>query len=259
MKKIIQILLCVFLTGCSKTSLKNTFINSDDIRKFFDLQPALRFQYDGKYTLDFETEAEYEDYIQKHMNTSQSSHIKIIRQDDAYKVIGLTEVNDIFLSQQYFIGIKKDLPYCVSQCLDDQIDAKDFLTALNQKVYDGHGIERYQKIVAELEQTVLKESYFVIKKILKTSEYEDIDSNITMYYVLHFTYEVDKNIENNIRNVKLMNDCYFQSEDKNNKISIEESTGISLLLEGSNIYIDQLLQFEDLDSIIHVKIKIETI
>ena len=61
------------------------------------------------------------------------------------------------------------------------------------------------------------ERYFVIEKELTKEEYPELKQNIPMYYVLHFTYEVDKENENKIQNAKLMNDYYFQSKEKSNK------------------------------------------
>ena len=110
----------------------------------------------------------------------------------------------------------------------------------------------------ELEESVLKESYFVIEKELTKEEYPELKQNIPMYYVLHFTYEVDKENENKIQNAKLMNDYYFQSKEKSNKIIIKETTGLSVTLDGYKINFNHSLKFEDINIPISVNFTIDT-
>ena len=260
MKKVFKLALVLVLifTGCSNQKNQNTFINEDDLRKFFDLSPSIRYQYTGKYTLDFETEQEYVDYVNQHLNTSKFSQTKILFEEEYLKVVGLTEVNEIFLTQQYLIGKNKALSSNISQNLSSNISHDVFMKGLDKKVFNHHGTTLYEKIIAELEESVLKESYFVIEKELTKEEYPELKQNIPMYYVLHFTYEVDKENENKIQNAKLMNDYYFQSKEKSNKIIIKETTGLSVTLDGYKINFNHSLIFEDINIPISVNFTIDT-
>lgn len=260
MKKIMKLLvLCVLLVGCSKHQPQHTFINHDDLRKFFDLAPSMRYQYTGKYVLDYETDQEYKDYIHQHLNTSKFSQTTIIFEENHLKVVGLTEINEIFLTQQYLIGKKNELASNISQNLDEDVSNDVFIKGLDKKVYEHHGTSMYEKIISESESSILKESYFVIEKLLTMNEYQELNQDVPMYYVLHFTYEVDKENEDDIRNVKLMNDSYFQSKEKLNVISIEETTGLSVSLDKYKINLNHSIKFENVDAPIAVDFTIDTL